>query len=476
MKHYLVAKAYVVLLNGCRYLVPQRLILDDASPQNASEHWIYRNVISLFISVLKSLRHEPSAVRLLVQEYRFRQVLKRAQNIPWWRDHRGPGISSKASTAREILKEIAPVTRTQLLDVPPQKLACRPIHPHKDIVRRTSGTTTGTPFSWIMEKNLFAVDVNAYFIMHLENAGFSFRTHGSRRFLARYNFPIQGPTAVLARFEGRRFSIRHKEAEERHFRDMVGEINANGGYVLHVNPTELHYFVQKLKETGLRPMIHLCLAVGQKLPRQTRIMAEAYLGCPAISYYGIQEMAIIGAECAENLGLYHVLEERAIVEILDPDGNRVLDGTEGEVTVTCLDNKLMPLIRYQPGDRGKLFTTKSKTCSHKTPLLEVEGRTAEAIHLSDGTRISVQGIANLFLENPLFALVRRIQIREIAEDHLSILLEIKKGQTETAPVLETLREWLKTLREGVLRVDLVETENIPNEGNKFKLFIPRNAE
>ena len=64
--------------------------------------------------------------------------------------------------------------------------------------------------------------------------------------------------------------------------------------------------------------------------------------------YGGAEGLMIAGECSEHK--YHILSSHVHVEILDEFGNTVPDGELGEVTVTSLDNFLMPLIRYKIGD------------------------------------------------------------------------------------------------------------------------------
>jgi phenylacetate-CoA ligase len=76
------------------------------------------------------------------------------------------------------------------------------------------------------------------------------------------------------------------------------------------------------------------------------------------------------------------------VEIVDDDGNRVSDGTEGEIVVTSLTNFAMPLIRYRIGDRGVLAPLpKDNQKKYGQVLMSLLGRTLDTIHCKDGTLV-----------------------------------------------------------------------------------------
>ncbi len=70
---------------------------------------------------------------------------------------------------------------------------------------------------------------------------------------------------------------------------------------------------------------------------------------PLFSTYASTEMATSFNECEARCG-GHLRPELAYVEILDDDGNPVPPGETGEVTVTPLGVKGMPLLRFRTGD------------------------------------------------------------------------------------------------------------------------------
>ena len=79
-----------------------------------------------------------------------------------------------------------------------------------------------------------------------------------------------------------------------------------------------------------------------------RTIEEAF-DAPVHDEYGPNEFSRIAFECKRKL-VYHVPEDALIVEILEENGNEVKENETGEVVITSLLNKAMPLIRYRQED------------------------------------------------------------------------------------------------------------------------------
>ncbi|MBN2506315.1 MAG: phenylacetate--CoA ligase [Verrucomicrobia bacterium] len=79
---------------------------------------------------------------------------------------------------------------------------------------------------------------------------------------------------------------------------------------------------------------------------------EAESGIKAYDIYGLSEIVGPGVamECVHQSGP-HIFEDMFYPEIIDPDTGRVLpDGTEGELVLTTLCKRAMPMIRYRTRD------------------------------------------------------------------------------------------------------------------------------
>jgi phenylacetate-CoA ligase len=122
---------------------------------------------------------------------------------------------------------------------------------------------------------------------------------------------------------------------------------------------------------------------GELLTGSARHAIVSAFGAQLRDVYGTSETKEIAWECPA--GSRHVNSDVVHVEILDEHDVPVPAGTDGEIVVTLLVNRAMPLVRYRTGDRGSLLSL-ACSCGRAAPLLGVvTGREADTLELSDGT-------------------------------------------------------------------------------------------
>src|SRR3989475_10637597 len=83
-----------------------------------------------------------------------------------------------------------------------------------------------------------------------------------------------------------------------------------------------------------------------------RASLEKALGCPAYDIYGLSEIIGPGVagECEVRDGL-HIQDDHFLPEVIDPATDQVLGpGREGELVLTTLTKRALPLVRYRTGD------------------------------------------------------------------------------------------------------------------------------
>jgi phenylacetate-coenzyme A ligase PaaK-like adenylate-forming protein len=96
-------------------------------------------------------------------------------------------------------------------------------------------------------------------------------------------------------------------------------------------------------------------------------------------------------QCCEG-GLHHVHEDLHWVEILDPHTHQPLPpGRVGKIVVTNLQRRLMPMIRYDVGDLGRILEEPCP-CGRKVRLLELLGRVDEELRIGPA-RISLEMVS-----------------------------------------------------------------------------------
>jgi phenylacetate-coenzyme A ligase PaaK-like adenylate-forming protein len=113
-----------------------------------------------------------------------------------------------------------------------------------------------------------------------------------------------------------------------------------------------------------------------------RAAIEAAWGVPVLDHYGQTEMGLAGAvECRERDGA-HLRAADLIAEILDPSGQRLPAGSRGELVLTSLTRRAMPLIRYRTGDLARLERTPCP-CGSVMERVIASGRLRDVMRVGD---------------------------------------------------------------------------------------------
>jgi phenylacetate-CoA ligase len=108
---------------------------------------------------------------------------------------------------------------------------------------------------------------------------------------------------------------------------------------------------------------------GASIPA-TRAKIEAAFGAKAFDVPGLTEMAAWGFECEARSGLTHVHEDYCYPEVLGEDDRPVRPGERGELVLTNLYRKAMPLLRYRTRDLVQLA---DRPCPCGRTLVAFEG-------------------------------------------------------------------------------------------------------
>ena len=123
----------------------------------------------------------------------------------------------------------------------------------------------------------------------------------------------------------------------------------------------------------------VCLSAGNHLTPWYRRQLEAVFARPVRERYAVSEVGLIAASC--ELGSLHVTVENLLVEVIDVRGDAVAPGEVGEIAVTMLRNGASA--RRPVGDVGRL-REEPCGCGRGLPTIELLGRAAEQLRLSDG--------------------------------------------------------------------------------------------
>lgn len=150
-----------------------------------------------------------------------------------------------------------------------------------------------------------------------------------------------------------------------------------------------------------RDRIHSVLLCWDVIPQAVRVNLRRALGCRVLGHWGMTETGLGGAvDCAEHSGM-HLREADLYVEITDPATGRPLpDGEYGEIVVSTLTRRAMPLIRYRSGDLGRLLPGPCSCGSPLRRLDQVPGRIGEGVVLHTGEVLRLPDLDEALLGIP----------------------------------------------------------------------------
>lgn len=223
------------------------------------------------------------------------------------------------------------------------------------------------------------------------------------------------------------------------------------------------------RDLGLRIAIYTSETC---LPSQRAQLAETF-ACPVVPEYGCSEVDIIAFGCPA--GGLHINAENLWVEVVPsadaPPGS-------GEVVVTDLGNRLMPLIRYRLGDLASLVAGPC-SCGRGLPLLgEIAGRSqGQFIITSRGSRIHSQTLAYLFEAMAAQGLpLRQFQIVQEAIGRLRVDLSLPPdAAVDQIGITARIREQAQALLQERCDVEVrfVAEADAGRKGRKFRHFESR---
>lgn len=194
------------------------------------------------------------------------------------------------------------------------------------------------------------------------------------------------------------------------------------------------------------------ISSAQTLPAETRALIEQQLGCAVFDKYGAREFSGIAHECEAHSG-YHLNAESYIVEIMR-DGRPAAEGEVGEVLVTDLNNRCVPLIRYQLGDLA-VATRRACPCGRGLPLIErVIGRLQSVVLGTNGRYLPATFFAHFFKEYEYA--VARYQVIQEATDRLDVRI-IRKSRFTSETEQNIRRSLNEVLGHGMtIRFEFVD--------------------
>jgi phenylacetate-CoA ligase len=370
----------------------------------------------------------PRSIIRGIQADGFREVIRYAAGRQKFfaRRLREAGVDPARVRRPEDLGDIF-TTAEDLLSLPPEDFLCR----QPQAVFETTGTS-GAP-----KQIYFSYD-------ELEFAG---RYHAA----AFYESGVRPGDRVVCAFDAgywisswltflacQQMGVFCSAIGKPHPREVYSRLRLYHYNVIAADPTWLVSLSEIAEKEGTLP-VKLIFAAGDRMTGVYRKYVQDVWKAPVILGYGSTEMGGgLGMECRRQDGM-HIDEYNFFAEILDPDP----DGY-GELVVTTLSRRTMPLIRYRVRDVTRFIEEPCRCSATLRRIAGIRGRRDEMV---------VMGAGNMhpeIFENVLHDVSGvsdnwQVAVRqERTHDILEFRLELTDG-ANPARVETTVRENLKLL-------------------------------
>lgn len=138
--------------------------------------------------------------------------------------------------------------------------------------------------------------------------------------------------------------------------------------------------------------LELIEVTGEQLFDHQRTLIESVLGCPVVNHYACEEIWVLSYECPARS--MHAWTDDLLLEVLK-DGWFALPSEVGELVITSLTNRVMPLIRYRLGDSVQMSPSDCP-CGDPRPILNPIGGRVGVFIATREKVISTRSLAQAF--------------------------------------------------------------------------------
>ena len=329
----------------------------------------------------RSVRLAPDRLRAL-QERRLRALVRHAyEEVPYYRRLMdAAGVGPDDVRTADDLPRLPFTTKDLLRRTPLADLLARGVTPGRCAVLESSGSS-GTPLR-VYKRPREERFRRAVGLRILLEHGFRWRNR-SAQFQQR-----AGPAVWLQRLGvGRKHWISTSLGVETQIRLLA----AARAQVVIGPPTALRAVARAADAAGLTlAPARIVVAAGELLDPATRALVRRVLAADPVAVYGTTEMGYLAWQCERRAGL-HVSADTHLIELLRGE-TPAPAGTLGEIVVTDLVARAMPLVRYRTGDLA-VAPLAQCPCGRSLPLLVAHGgRLAGTLQLPGGRLVTAADV------------------------------------------------------------------------------------
>lgn len=392
-----------------------------------------------------------------IQVTKLRNILTHAgKNVPYWNT-----IFREYNFLRELrtiedLRELPILTRKNFKQLPRSLMTAQNVSPRRFSQAATSGST-GEPFHFFQDK---------YDIFR--------RQIGIIKEFLNFGIRMDRPLLILGLSThrqvtpfGERFIAEDMENDERR-KKIYKFLIEKRPFAATGTSTLLLRFASFAEKDGFSYTFQKIRYTGEHMTDGEKEQLSRVFNTTLFTQYGTRECSYIGMECVD--GKLHLTPWINLIEIVDTQGEPVSPGIEGEIVVTYFENFVMPFIRYDIGDRGKLLRDPC-SCGRDTPIIEFTGRTSGMIELPDGKQIPILRITTK-IATDFDREITRFQIEQ--SDMGSFIFRFIAAPSHSPATDASLLKYFDDTFQDKLKCTLEKViEILPNESGKIPIFIKK---
>ncbi len=248
-------------------------------------------------------------------------------------------------------------------------------HNKKKVLRVYTSGPDGAPLTFYLDNH----QLDWRWATNTRSSSWTGYTPGYREF--RITHGNIGASAIyklkekLSNLIRRRRHISAFELNKTDLSGILGKINSFRPYLVSSYAETLKIMASTaLKKNMVFDRVQAVISSSQSLSPKDRDLIEDRFNAKVFNHYKLRELGTVAAECDCHQGM-HINAENYLVEILDKKGKPAKPGQMGDIVITDLNNRCMPLIRYKTGDRARFVSDTRCGCGRELPRIDsIEGR------------------------------------------------------------------------------------------------------
>lgn len=341
-------------------------------------------VLALYTNLEKSQWFPLETLQQIEEQDLVRLVRHHAEHTPWFKDRlKEQNLAPSDLWTLKGLKQYKPFTKRDIQRAGDQFKSNLVPDVYKPLGHVHSSGSTGQPVT--MDRTHIN---NVFWSAHtLRDHTWFKRDYTNKLAAIRANFNEAelranwgAPVAIIAKDNGLGYGIPVNWGTRKQLEEL--EKFQPNILIVHAGVLQAMMTIWEREGCRLTELKHI-KQIGDTVHDSLRERVKKFFGLTIEDNYSSSEVGCIAIQCPKS-GLYHIMAENLIVEILDKDGNDCKPGEVGRVVVTDLHNLVAPTIRYDLGDYAEVG--EPCTCGRHLPTLKrILGRERGMFVKEDGS-------------------------------------------------------------------------------------------